>query len=203
MQLAEIAAWLHETDPARLAELWRRADDTRQKYVGGEVHLRGLIELSNCCIRLCAYCGLRAENRALERYRMSESEILQCVHQAVEYGYGTVVLQSGEDPGITADWMTGLVRRIKKETSLAVTLSLGEREREELNGWRAAGADRYLLRFETSNRTLVRPHPSAAAGLPLRPHRPAGHIAPPGLSGRQRRDDRHSRPDLRRPGPRC
>lgn len=160
MQFADIASWLRESDPARLAGLWQEADQIRQRFVGAEVHLRGLVELSNYCVRLCAYCGLRAENHAIHRYRMSEDEVLRCAHQAVEYGYGTVVLQSGEDPGIAADWVSRLIRRIKTETALAVTLSLGERDEAELAEWRRAGADRCLLRFETSNRALYdRIHP--------------------------------------------
>ena len=160
MQRSEILDWLRETDSARLAELWRLADRVRQENVGGEVHLRGLIELSNHCMRLCGYCGLRSGNFGLERYRMSDDEIMACVRKAVEFGYGTIVLQSGEDPELTCDRMAQLVRRIKAESALAVTLSLGEREDEELAVWRQAGADRYLLRFETSNRTLYeRIHP--------------------------------------------
>ena len=160
MQHIEIVNWLRETDSARLDDLWRLADRTRQEFVGGEVHLRGLIELSNYCVRLCGYCGLRAGNAGLQRYRMSDDEILECARKAVGFGYGTVVLQAGEDPQLTCQQITGLVRRIKAETSLAVTLSLGEREESELAAWREAGADRYLLRFETSNRTLYdRIHP--------------------------------------------
>jgi biotin synthase len=160
MNRGEIATWLRQTNDARLSELWQRADRTRQQYVGGEVHLRGLIEVSNYCVRLCAYCGLRADNRKIERYRMSADEILTCAKKAVDYGYGTVVLQSGEDPAITCEAVSALVRRIKDETPLAITLSLGERNDDELAAWRAAGADRYLLRFETSNRTLYdRIHP--------------------------------------------
>jgi biotin synthase len=160
MTYEEILAWLRESNPARLGDLWQRADMTRQQHVGGDVHLRGLVELSNHCVRLCAYCGLRAPNTGLERYRMTEDEVLECVHRAVDYGYGTVVLQSGEDPGLTAEGMANLVRRIKRETRLAVTLSLGERTDEELVLWREAGADRYLLRFETSNRAIYeRIHP--------------------------------------------
>ena len=165
MEHSEIVAWLKETDAARLAELWRRADDVRQQNVGGEVHLRGLIEFSNCCVRLCAYCGLRAPNDGITRYRMSADEIFACARQAVDFGYGTVVLQSGEDPGTEQSWMAGVVRRIKAETPLAVTLSLGERGNEDLLAWREAGADRYLLRFETSNRELyVRIHPPRPDG---------------------------------------
>ena len=165
MQRSEILDWLRQPDPARLADLWRLANRTRQEYVGGEVHLRGLVELSNHCVRLCGYCGLRAGNLGLKRYRMSDEEIMACVGKAVEYGYGTVVLQSGEDPELTLERIARLVERIKAETPLAVTLSLGEREEEELAAWRGAGADRYLLRFETSNRTLYeRIHPPRKKG---------------------------------------
>ncbi len=163
MQRNEIINWLRETDPGRLEDLWRLADLTRQENVGEEVHLRGLIELSNHCVRLCGYCGLRADNRAVERYRMSDDEVLESARQAVEFGYGTVVLQAGEDPMLTRDRVAGLIRRIKAETPLAVTLSLGERSEEELAEWRRAGADRYLLRFETSNQKLFqRIHPPKA-----------------------------------------
>ena len=150
----EILTWLREQDAARLDHLWQAADRLRKRYAGDEVHLRGLVEISNFCTSRCAYCGLRVSNTALPRYRMSENEIMACVRQAVDFGYGTVVLQAGEDPGLTREWVAALVRRIKTETPLAVTLSLGERTEADLLAWRAAGADRYLLRFETSNRPL-------------------------------------------------
>ena len=160
MQRNEILNWLRETDSTRLDDLWRLADQTRQKFVGGQVHLRGLVELSNYCVRLCGYCGLRAGNLGLKRYRLSNQEVLDCARKAVEFGYGTVVLQAGEDPELTCQRVATLVRHIKTETPLAVTLSLGEREDEELAAWREAGADRYLIRFETSNRDLYdRIHP--------------------------------------------
>ena len=156
----EILSWLREEDPGRLQELWARADAVRRENVGHEVHLRGLIEISNHCVRRCGYCGLRADNRRLERYRMSADEIMAGVRQAVAFGYGTVVLQSGEDYGIETQWLASLVSRIKEQTPLAVTLSLGERPHEDLAAWRRAGADRFLLRFETSDRELYdRIHP--------------------------------------------
>ena len=149
-----ILNWLRETNPERLAELWRHADETRRNHVGDAVHLRGLVEISNVCVRQCAYCGLRAGNANLPRYRMRAEEIFGSAQQAVTFGYGTVVLQGGEDYGITTEWMAEVIRRIKRETPLAVTLSLGERSDQDLATWRAAGADRYLLRFETSDQNL-------------------------------------------------
>ncbi len=162
MSLETLEGWLRETDETRLETLWTAADETRRAYVGDEVHLRGLIEISNRCARNCAYCGLRADNKQIERYRMEKHEIMDCAHQAKGFGYGTVVLQAGEDFGITRAWMTDLIQTIKAETGLAVTLSLGERDDDDLTAWREAGADRYLLRFETSNKELyARIHPPA------------------------------------------
>ncbi len=150
----EILSWLLETDEGRLAELWEAADATRKRFVGDAVHLRGLIEVSNFCVRECAYCGIAACAPKVERYRLSKDEILDCATRAREFGFGTVVLQAGEDPGITGPWMAEVIREIKTRTGLAITLSLGEREDEELRAWREAGADRYLLRFETTDPDL-------------------------------------------------
>jgi len=154
MPTEAIESWLREEREDRLELLWQTADSVRCEHVGDAVHLRGLIEISNVCVRSCAYCGLRAANRSIERYRLTEAQIMDCVARAVEFGYGTVVMQAGEDPGIECEWLCGIIRRIKAETPLAVTLSLGERPMEELRAWREAGADRYLLRFETSDRAL-------------------------------------------------
>jgi len=163
MERDEILAWLRETNEQRLETLWRRADDVRRACVGDAVHLRGLVELSNHCRRSCAYCGIRRPNRALPRYRLTEAEVRACAQQAVALGYGTIVMQSGEDEGLDARWLAALLRRLKAETPLAITLSLGERDETDLAAWRGAGADRYLLRFETSNRRLYdRIHPPIA-----------------------------------------
>lgn len=169
LQKPDILKWLRTEDSRELEELWRAADAARKQNVGDAVHLRGLLEISNHCIRRCGYCGLNAGNRELTRYRMSREEILACVATAVEYGYGTVVIQAGEDYGIARDWLAGIVREIKQETDLAVTLSMGERPIGDLKAWRQAGADRYLLRFETSSPSLYeRVHPSDGGQRPGR-----------------------------------
>ncbi len=164
-----ILRWLSETNASRLGELWQEADRVRKEHVGDEVHLRGLIEISNHCLRQCHYCGLRAGNRDITRYRMTEDEIVACAKQARDLDYGTVVLQAGEDEELTLGSVAQTIRRIKAETALAVTLSLGERTVDELRAWREAGADRYLLRFETSNSDLFsRMHPPRGGRRPSR-----------------------------------
>ena len=165
-----VLAWLRTDDPARLEALWAEADRVRAETVGDAVHLRGLIEISNRCDRRCLYCGLRAPNREIARYALSADEILDRAREANRRGYGTVVLQAGEDLGMSAAWLAEVVRDLKAETGLAVTLSVGERPDADYALWREAGADRYLLRFETSDADLMRRlHPPREADPPERP----------------------------------
>lgn len=196
----DILNWLREENPDSLKELWRRADETRCRHVGNAVHLRGLVEISNHCVRQCAYCGLRAMNFSLTRYRMDAGEIFAAAIEAVKFGYGTVVLQAGEDYGINVDWMARIIRRIKNETPLAVTLSLGERTDAELVLWRAAGADRYLLRFETSDQKLVQENSSAARHPALQSFCHFTPVEGTRIRNRQWHHGWHSRPDLREHG---
>ncbi|HOU54895.1 MAG TPA: [FeFe] hydrogenase H-cluster radical SAM maturase HydE [Myxococcota bacterium] len=152
----DVLRWLRESDPAKVRSLLEEADAVRRREVGDEVHLRGLVEVSNRCVRDCAYCGIAVSHRDLVRYRMTAEEVLACARMAARLGFGTVVLQGGEDYGLTREWVAGVVRAIRQETPLAITLSLGERPDEDLIAWREAGADRYLLRFETTDQDLYR-----------------------------------------------
>ncbi len=137
----------------REEELAAAADRVRREYVGDGVHLRGLIEFSNICRRNCMYCGLRRDNGKLERYRLEPGEILALAKKAKGYGYRTVVLQSGEDGYFDVARLVVILREIK-ELDLAITLSIGERTYEEYKALHEAGADRFLLRIETTDAEL-------------------------------------------------
>lgn len=134
-------------------ELFEAADRVRKQYVGDEVHLRGLIEFSNICSRNCLYCGLRAENKNVKRYRLKVEEIIDFAQKAKSYGYKTVVLQSGEDPYYSVEIMKQIITEIKK-IDMAVTISVGEKTYEEYKAYKESGADRYLIRIETTDKKL-------------------------------------------------
>jgi len=134
-------------------EIFAAADRVRHRYVGDEVHLRGLIEFSNICKQNCLYCGLRKDNKNLDRYRLEPEVVIDFARKAREYGYRTVVLQSGEDACYTAAQMADIIRKIK-QLDIAVTLSVGEKTKEEYKVYKEAGADRYLLRIETTDKAL-------------------------------------------------
>lgn len=133
--------------------LFSLADKTREEYVGDEVHLRGLIEFSNICKRQCKYCGLRCEDKFIDRYRISKENIISYAEHAVNMGYKTIVLQSGEDEYYNTDLMCEIIAGIKK-LGVALTLSIGEKTYEEYKAFKEAGADRYLIRIETTDKTL-------------------------------------------------
>ena len=155
--------------PAKVAaDVWRRlltgtdeeqrrwlalmARSAAQGHFGNGIYVRALIEISSYCRNNCNYCGLRCGNRLAQRYRLTKEEILECCHKAAALGFNTFVLQGGEDPLQSDEWLAGVVAAIKAAfPGKAVTLSVGERTKEGYALLRNAGADRYLLRHETAD----------------------------------------------------
>ena len=135
----------------------------RKQYYGDKVFTRGLIEFTNYCKNNCYYCGIRNGNRHVDRYRLTEDEILECCQTGYELGSHTFVLQGGEDPYYHDERMEHIIRAVKNQfPDCALTLSLGEKSYESYRRFREAGADRYLLRHETADETLYRSlHPSS------------------------------------------
>ena len=132
--------------------LTQEAAALRQKYYGNKVFVRVLIEFTNYCKNNCLYCGIRRDNRQVERYRLTMEEILECCEQGAELGYQTFVLQGGEDPYFTDERMVEIIKTIKANyPNHALTLSIGEKSYDTYKKFKDAGADRYLLRHETAN----------------------------------------------------
>lgn len=143
---------INNYDKETASYLAKKATEAKFKYYENKVYIRGLIEISNICKNDCYYCGIRCSNSKCDRYRLSKSDILECCDEGYNLGFRTFVLQGGEDPFFTDDFLVDLITEIKaKYPDCAVTLSLGERPKESYKRLRDAGADRYLLRHETSN----------------------------------------------------
>ncbi|MDR8523146.1 [FeFe] hydrogenase H-cluster radical SAM maturase HydE [Shewanella fidelis] len=141
--------------------LFDQAKYVTQQVFNNQVYIRGIVEFSNHCRNNCHYCGLRSGNRQVSRYRLTDVEILDAVSDIAQLGIGTVVLQSGDDWQYSAEKIAKLIEKIKQDFDIAITLSLGDRKHHELKLWRAAGADRYLLKMESFNQSLFnqcRPH---------------------------------------------
>lgn len=137
--------------------LFEKARQKKEEVYQDKIYIRGLIELSNYCKNNCLYCGIRAANTAIERYRLSKEQILDCTRYGHELGFRTFVLQGGEDPAYSDEEICEIVRQIKEEhPDCAVTLSIGEKTYESYKAYKDAGADRYLLRHETATESHYR-----------------------------------------------
>ncbi len=143
--------------------LWEEAGKVQEKVVGKKVFFRGLIEFSNFCTKNCYYCGIRKDNRNIDRYDIPDDAILSAARFAYKNRYGSLVLQSGErSDDRFVERISRLLYEIKKlsKGELGITISLGEQTRETYKEWFKAGAHRYLLRIESSDEELYyRIHP--------------------------------------------
>lgn len=147
--------------------LTAQADAVRREHYGDSVYFRGLIEITNYCGKNCYYCGIRAANKNIVRYRLSKDDILACCANGYALGFRTFVLQGGEDAFFTDDVLVDIVGAVRKKyPDCAITLSLGERDAESYKRLFASGANRYLLRHETANDShYARLHPNGTALL--------------------------------------
>lgn len=147
-------------DEKEFQPVFEYSEQVCESVYGRDVYVRGILEFSNYCRKNCLYCGLRRENQKLTRYRMTPDEIADEAKKANKKGIRTIVLQSGEDDHYTDEMLSSVIRSVRKETDMAVTLSVGERSYESYKKLREAGADRFLLRIETSDEKLFkRLHP--------------------------------------------
>jgi biotin synthase len=155
----DLALLLGADTPAKQASLLAAAYAVKFREVGPVVYFRGLFELSNLCSKDCLYCGIRRSNHNVERYTIPVDEVLSGARWAWEQGYGSVVLQSGErSDAAFVDLITELVTKIRalSRDQLAITLSVGEQSEATFRTWFKAGAERYLLRIETSDPDFYR-----------------------------------------------
>jgi len=159
MTKKDLIQFLELEDEKEIEELYNKAYELKLVHTGKKVFLRGLIEFSNICVKNCYYCGLRKDNRNVKRYTMTFEEIMESASWAFENGYGSIVLQSGErNDDEFIDFVERIVKSIKKRTenNLRIVLCSGEQSYDVYKRWFDAGADRYLLRIETSNETLYK-----------------------------------------------
>lgn len=141
----------------RMQRLVEIAARVKEKYVGNNTYLRGLIEFSNICSKNCLYCGIRSDNKEIIRYNLDDQQILKATQFAYDNNFGSIVLQSGEIKSTSfTHRIEKLLRKISRLSggNLRITLSCGEQTRETYLRWHEAGAHRYLLRIETSNPVL-------------------------------------------------
>jgi biotin synthase len=151
----ELLRLLKSEDKSELELLYKTANFLRAKYLSNSCCVHGIIEFSNYCRHDCAYCGIRRSNTIIQRYRMTDEEILAAAGEAIEqHGFKALVLQAGEDPEFPPERVAAVIRAIKQKHAVLIFVSVGEIGREGLKKLYEAGARGVLLRFETSDPKL-------------------------------------------------
>lgn len=162
----ELRYLMRVTDQASLEKIYKKAYEVKCHYVEPIAYYRGLIEFSNRCIKNCKYCGIRRDNTWTDRFDMSRDDILRMAQWAYDHEYGSICLQSGERKDEAfVDYVVGLIEDIMNigDGSIGITMCVGEQTEEAYRRMREAGASRYLLRIETTNRDLYETiHPKDA-----------------------------------------
>ncbi len=153
----EIEYLLNLKGKNNLETLFAEANTLRKDRIDDFVCIHGIIEFSNYCRNNCLYCGIRKDNKNIQRYRINEKSIVNIAKNAVEKeGYKLLVLQSGEDMSYSDDELIELIKNIKKRAKVFIFLSVGNRSREFYKNAFRAGATGTLFRFETSNAELYK-----------------------------------------------
>lgn len=149
---AEFKVLIEGRTPELSEYLFEKSRQVRMDHYGNDIYMRGLIEFTNYCKNDCFYCGIRKSNSKVQRYRLTEEDILNCCQTGYELGFRTFVLQGGEDMHFSDEKLVHIILSIKKQhPDCAITLSIGERSHESYLAFFNAGAERYLLRHETAN----------------------------------------------------
>ncbi|MDB6038682.1 MAG: Radical domain protein [Verrucomicrobiales bacterium] len=128
-----------------------RAEALARENFGRDVFVRGVVELSNFCRQNCTYCGMRRENRALERFRTNYEPVAEMLIHHRPKSITDINIQTGEDPVAIRDVVLPLIRAVRKETPLGISVCLGSLNPKLYAELQDAGASIYILKFETAD----------------------------------------------------
>ena len=138
------------------SELHAAAVAVARERFGNEVFLRGVVEVSNICRENCHYCGMRRDNRQLDRYRSRFEALAELLVHHRPAAITDINIQSGEDPVAARDLVLQLVRTLRRETNLGVSVCLGTLAPSITRELQEAGATMYIIKFEVSDPVLYR-----------------------------------------------
>ncbi len=132
-------------------EFHEKARSTRASIFSDRVFIRAVVEVSNYCRENCHYCGMRRDNRALDRFRLSSEELTRNVLESIPDSVTDLDIQAGEDPKGTRELVLPLIQHIKREKPrLGITVCLGCLDYQIYDELKSAGAEIYIMKYEVA-----------------------------------------------------
>ena len=120
---------------------------------GRQVFVRGVVEVSNFCRENCDYCGMRRDNKTLERFRARHEQLAELLLNHRPASITDLNIQTGEDPVAVREVVLPLIRTLRQETNLGISVCLGTLSPALYTELHAAGATVYILKFELADAT--------------------------------------------------
>ncbi|MCI0746968.1 MAG: radical SAM protein [Verrucomicrobia subdivision 3 bacterium] len=152
---------MHEDSGIRAEWLALRGDEQERfhskaaaitaEHFGKRVFIRGVVEVSNYCRENCHYCGMRRDNHDLSRFRASHDQIAELVIHHRPQSMTDINFQTGEDPVAVRGLLLPLIRTIRQQTQLGISVCLGTLEERVYDELKAAGATIYIIKFELAD----------------------------------------------------
>lgn len=128
----------------------RAAAESRARF-GKKVFVRAVVEISNYCRENCRYCGMRRDNRSLSRFRANVEQLAGLLIHHRPMSVTDVNIQAGEDPIAVREVALPLIRILRRETNLGVSVCLGLLNPPMYAELKNAGASIYIIKFEIGN----------------------------------------------------
>lgn len=136
---------------AKQEQLHEQAAAVARQHFGNKVFVRAVVEISNFCRENCHYCGMRRDNRGLRRYRFRVDELADLIINHRPSSVTDINLQAGEDPVAVREVAIPLIKLIREQTPLGVSVCLGTLNESLYNELQNAGASIYIIKFETGS----------------------------------------------------
>jgi biotin synthase len=118
---------------------------------GRQVFVRGVVEVSNYCRENCSYCGMRRNNRTLERFRADHEQLAEMLIHHRPASITDINIQAGEDPVAVREVVLPLIQTLRRETDLGISVCLGSLSHSLYHDLKQAGAGIYIIKFEIAD----------------------------------------------------
>lgn len=79
-------------------EIYRLAEEIKERFYGNRIVMFAPLYLSNYCVNGCVYCPYHLKNKHIARKKLTQEEIVNEVMALQDMGHKRLALETGEDP---------------------------------------------------------------------------------------------------------
>lgn len=113
MDDADVAALVNVKDPDIRQEVFKAAEEIKQKVYDNRIVTFAPLYLSSKCVNGCRYCGFRANNTEQVRRVLTQKEVEEETHVlASKIGHKRLVVVFGEHPESAADYIVDTMKTV-------------------------------------------------------------------------------------------